>query len=494
VIIIFSALKSTNEGVDMVRTRFAPSPTGHLHLGGARTAIFNWLFARHHQGKFLLRIEDTDRSRSTDESIRDILESMKWLGLDWDEGPYRQTDRTDIYNREIQRLLKEGKAYYCYCTPEELEERRKKALKEGRMPKYDGRCRYRKEPRKGVNPVVRLKVEQDGETVINDLIKGKVVYPNAQLDDFILVRSDGTPTYNFVVVVDDALMNITHVIRGDDHLNNTPKQIQLYKALGYEPPLFAHVPMILGPDRSRLSKRHGATSVLAYREEGYLPEALFNFLVRLGWSHGDQEIFSKEELIQYFSLEHVGKSPAIYNPEKLLWLNAHYIKTGDTKRLASLLIPFLKREGLIKEDPDPKMLALVVETLKERSRTLKEMAQMAAFYFKAPTEYDPEGASKFLTPEVLPYLQALVSELERLDSFEEGDVRAAFEAVMEKFSIKLKHLAQPCRVALTGKRVSPGIFEIMVVLGKQECINRLRRAIDFIESHGERKNSTNRSN
>jgi glutamyl-tRNA synthetase len=469
----------------MVKARFAPSPTGYLHLGGARTATFNWLFARHHRGKFLLRIEDTDKSRSTEESIREILEAMEWLGLDWDEGLYRQTERADIYNREIQRLLEEGKVYYCYCTPEELEERRKKALKEGCMPKYDGRCRERKEPRRGVNPVVRLKVEQDGEMVINDLVKGKVVYPNAQLDDFILVRSDGTPTYNFVVVVDDALMGITHVIRGDDHLNNTPKQIQLYRALGYEPPEFAHVSMILGADRTRLSKRHGATSVLAYKEEGYLPEALLNFLIRLGWSHGDQEIFSKEELIQYFSLEHVGKSPAVYNPEKLLWLNAHYIKTGDTKRLASLLIPFLKKEDLIEEEPDPKTLGLVVETLKERSRTLKEMAQMAAFYFKAPTEYDPKGASKFLTPEVLPYLQALVSELERLDSFEEGDVKAAFDTVMENFSIKLKHLAQPCRVAITGRRVSPGIFEIMVVLGKGETVRRLRKATSFIEGQKE---------
>ncbi len=465
----------------MIKARFAPSPTGYLHLGGARTATFNWLFARHYQGRFLLRIEDTDKSRSTDESIQEILEAMEWLGLDWDEGPYRQAERTEIYNREIRRLLEEDKAYYCYCTPEELDERRKKALEKGTMPKYDGRCRYRKGPRKGITPVVRLKVEQKGETVINDLIKGKVVYPNTQLDDFILVRSDGTPTYNFVVVVDDALMGITHVIRGDDHLNNTPKQIQLYRALGYEPPEFAHVPMILGPDRTRLSKRHGATSVLAYREEGYLPEALLNFLVRLGWSHGDQEIFSKEELIRYFSLEHVGKSSAVYNPEKLLWLNAHYIKTGDTTRLATLLVSFLKKEGLIKEKPDSKMLVSVVETLKERSRTLKEMAQMAAFYFKAPAEYDPKGASKFLTPEVLPYLQALVRELERLDPFGEEDVKAAFDKVMESFAIKLKHLAQPCRVALTGKRVSPGIFEIIVVLGKGETISRLRKAMAFIE-------------
>ncbi len=471
----------------MVKVRFAPSPTGYLHLGGARTAIFNWLFARHHGGRFVLRIEDTDRSRSTEDSIREILEALTWLGLDWDEGPYRQTERMEIYRREVQKLLEEGKAYYCYCTPEELEERRKKALEEGRMPKYDGRCRDRKEPREGVKPVVRLKVNQEGETVIHDLIKGEVVYPNSQLDDFILMRSDGTPTYNFVVVVDDALMGITHVIRGDDHLNNTPKQIQLYQALGYKPPLFAHVPMILGPDKTRLSKRHGATSVLAYRDEGYLPEALFNFLVRLGWSHGDQEIFSKEELIRYFSLENVGKSPAVYNPDKLLWLNAHYIKTGDTRRLARLLIPFLAKEGLINEGEEPPIqwLCQVVETLKERAKTLKEMAQMATFYFRDPSEYDPKGDRKFLKPSILPYFEALVQELENLEDFSEEEVEGAFNRVMEKFNIKLKHLAQPCRVALTGKTVSPGIFEVISVLGKEKTVSRLKRAIEHIKKKPE---------
>ncbi len=471
----------------MVKVRFAPSPTGYLHLGGARTAIFNWLFARHNNGIFVLRIEDTDKSRSTEESIHEILEAMEWLGLDWDEGPYRQTDRMEIYKREVQRLLDEGKAYYCYCTPEELEERKKKALEEGRMPKYDGRCRERKEPREGVKPVVRLKVNQEGETVIHDLIKGEVVYPNSQLDDFILVRSDGTPTYNFVVVVDDALMGITHVIRGDDHLNNTPKQIQLYQALGYDPPLFAHVPMILGPDRTRLSKRHGATSVLAYREEGYLPEALFNFLVRLGWSHGDQEIFSREELIKYFSLENVGKSPAVYNPDKLLWLNAHYIKTGDTQRLARLLIPFLVREGLLEkgEEPPIQWLCRVVDTLKERAKTLKEMAQMASFYFKEPESYDPKGERKFLKAGLLPYLEALVQELEALEDFSEEKVEDAFNRVMKKFDIKLKHLAQPCRVALTGKTVSPGIFEVISVLGREKTVSRLKKAIKHIKNKEE---------
>ncbi len=471
----------------MVKVRFAPSPTGYLHLGGARTAIFNWLFARHNKGRFILRIEDTDRSRSTEDSIQEILEALVWLGLNWDEGPYRQTERMEIYKKEAQRLLEEKKAYYCYCTPQELEERRKKALEGGRMPQYDGRCRGKTGAREGINPVIRLKVDQEGETVIHDLIKGEVVYPNSQLDDFILVRSDGTPTYNFVVVVDDALMGITHVIRGDDHLNNTPKQIQLYRALGYEPPQFAHVPMILGPDRARLSKRHGATSVLAYREEGYLPEALFNFLVRLGWSHGDQEIFSKEELIRYFSLENVGKSPAVYNPDKLLWLNAHYIKTGETERLAKLLVPFLAREGLIREGAETDMgwLCRVVDTLKERSKTLKEMAQMAAFYFREPREYDPKGDRKFLKPQVLPYLEALVQELEKLDDFSEEEIERTFNRVLERFGIKLKHLAQPCRVALTGKTVSPGIFEIVSVMGKEAAISRLDKAIKHIKAKPE---------
>ena len=471
----------------MIKVRFAPSPTGYLHLGGARTAIFNWLFARSQRGSFLLRIEDTDRSRSTKDSILEILEAMEWLELDWDEGPYRQTERMEIYGREVQRLIKDGKAYCCYCTPEELEERRKKAMEEGRMPRYDGRCRERMEPKAGVKPVVRLKVDQEGETVIQDLIKGEVVYPNAQLDDFILVRSDGTPTYNFVVVVDDALMGITHVIRGDDHLNNTPKQIQLYKALGYQPAEFAHVPMILGPDKTRLSKRHGATSVLAYREKGYLPEALFNFLVRLGWSHGDQEIFSKNELLEYFSLSQVGKSPAIYNPDKLLWLNAHYIKTGETRRIAKLLLPFLKREGLLEDGKEPEMevLCAVVDTLKERAKTLEEMAKMATFYFQTPEKYDPKGEKKFLTIKVLPYLEGLAEELDMLNSFSEAEIQNSFDRVMERFNIKLKDLAQPCRVALTGKTVSPGIFEMIAVLGKEETLARINRALEHIkETHG----------
>src|SRR5271169_1361445 len=319
-----------------VRLRFAPSPTGALHIGGVRTALFNWLFARHHNGKFILRIEDTDQTRSTDESIKIIVNGMKWLGLDWDEGPFRQTERMDIYRAHIDRLIKEGKAYYCYCTPEELEARRKEALNVGRPPKYDRKCRSLSTPVPGRTPAVRFLSTDEGQTIVRDLIRGAVTFENQQLDDLIILRSDGLPTYNFAVVVDDVTMNISHVIRGDDHLNNTPRQIQLYQALGYEPPKFAHLPMILGSDKTKLSKRHGATAVTEYIELGYLPEALVNYLARLGWSHGDQEIFSRQELIDKFTLDTVGKAPSVFNPEKLLWLNHHYIQQVDHGRLAGL--------------------------------------------------------------------------------------------------------------------------------------------------------------
>ena len=466
--------------------RFAPSPTGHLHIGGARTAIFNWLFARHNKGKFILRIEDTDRSRSTEESIREILEAMRWLGLDWDEGPYRQTERMEIYRREAERLIREGKAYYCYCTPEELEAIREEMRKRCGIPKYDGRCRNRREPREGVKPVIRFKVDTEGETVFHDLIKGEIRYPNSQLDDFIIVRSDGTPTYNFVVVVDDALMGITHVIRGDDHLNNTPKQIQLYKALGYEPPKFAHVPMILGPDRTKLSKRHGATSVMAYREEGYLPEALFNFLVRLGWSHGDQEIFSKEELIELFTLEAVGKSPAVFNPEKLLWLNHHYMKTYPVDKLSELLAEFLEKEGIVEDasNIDRKWLEDVVVAFRERSKTVKEMAHHCAFLFKAPESYDENGVKKFFKPEVVPYLEAIAEEIENATQFTKETIDEIFKRVLDRFGIKLKAVAQPVRLAITGRTVSPGLHEILLLTGKEESVRRIKKAVEFIKSLG----------
>jgi len=468
--------------VSEIRVRFAPSPTGYLHIGGARTALFNWLFARKHKGTFILRIEDTDRSRSTEEYIEAIIDGMKWLGLDWDEGPYRQTDRMEIYQRYVQRLLDEGKAYYCYCTPEELEERRQKAMKEGKgVIKYDRRCLDLKNPPSDRKPVVRFKMPDAGVTIIDDLIKGKVSYPNDQLDDLIIMRSDGTPTYNFVVVVDDVEMGITHVIRGDDHLNNTPKQIQIYRALDFELPKFAHIPMILGSDKTRLSKRHGATSVQAYREMGYLPEAMVNYLVRLGWSYGDQEIFSREELIEKFSLEGVAKTAAVFNPEKLLWLNSQYIMQTPTEKLVDLVIPFLKKEGLISDEnmPERAWLTKAVESYKQRAKTLQEFATSMRYYFTEDVEFDEKARNKFLTEKYLPYLKDIKEGIENMEEFSEEALEKLFQDVVEKHQTKLRHVAQPVRVALTGGTASPGIFEVIEIIGKDKTLRRLQRAIEI---------------
>lgn len=466
----------------MIRVRFAPSPTGYLHIGGARTALFNWLFARHNKGKFILRIEDTDRSRSTEEYIEAIIEGMKWLKLDWDEGPYRQTDRFEIYRSYVERLLIEGRAYRCYCTPEELEERRQKALSEGRSPKYDGRCRDIKEPIPGKPFAVRFMMPQEGQVVIKDLIKGEVVFENSQLDDLIIMRSDGTPTYNFVVVVDDVEMGITHVIRGDDHLNNTPKQIHIYRALGYELPEFAHLPMILGADKTRLSKRHGATSVLAYRDMGYLPDALVNYLVRLGWSYGDQEVFTRQELIDYFSFENVGKSSAIFNPEKLLWLNSQYIMKSDDKELAELVIPFLIKDGTIEEgtELDFDWLSKAVKTLKERAKTLVELSKMLRYYIAEEVEYEEKARQKFLNPSTFDYLVMIRDSLKGITEFTAQEIEKVFREIIEKHNLKLGQIAQPVRVAMTGGTESPGIFEVLEVMGKEKAIKRLDRAIKYI--------------
>ncbi|MFN3739638.1 MAG: glutamate--tRNA ligase [Thermodesulfovibrionales bacterium] len=463
-----------------VRVRFAPSPTGHLHIGGARTALFNWLFARHNKGVFILRIEDTDRSRSTEEYIEAIIEGMKWLGLDWDEGPYRQTDRLEIYKSYVDKLLKEGKAYYCYCLPEELEERRRLALAQGKPPKYDGRCRELKAPVPGRIPAVRFKMPQFGITAVDDLIRGKVSFDNEQLDDFIIMRSDGTPTYNFCVVVDDVDMRITHVIRGDDHLNNTPKQIQIYRALNYELPQFAHLPMILGSDKTRLSKRHGATSVMAYKEMGYLPEALLNYLVRLGWSYKDQEIFSKEELIEKFTLENIGKSAAVFNPEKLLWLNSHYINASTPERLYELVRPFLIKEGIIKEDTeiDIQWISKAIATLKERSRTLVELANSLRYYILEDIEIDEEARQKFINEKTIGYLRQVRELLISIDGFESKPLEEAFKKLISELGVKLSEVAQPLRVALTGKTVSPPIFDVLSVLGKERALRRLDRVIE----------------
>ena len=474
---------------EKVRVRFAPSPTGHLHLGGARTALFNWLYARHCNGTFILRIEDTDRTRSTEEFIEAIIEGMKWLGLDWDEGPYRQVDRFDIYRSYAHKLLQEGKAYYCYCSSEELEKRRQDALAQGKSPKYDGRCRNIKRVQgvedsgvQGKNAAIRFMMPQEGETLVDDLIRGKVVFDNAQLDDLIIARSDGTPTYNFCVVVDDIDMNITHVIRGDDHLNNTPKQIHIYRALGYTIPAFAHLPMILGSDKTRLSKRHGATAVTAYKEMGYLSDAFINYLARLGWAHGDQEIFTRGEMVEYFSLEDVGKSAAVFNPEKLLWLNSQYIKNIPSEKLIELVIPFLTRENIIGEDRalDKVWLSKAIDTLKERSKTLVELAHSLRFYISEDIEYDEKARTKFLNEKSLPYLRDVREELTRLDNFVAQEIEKIFGTIVEKYHIKLGNLAQPVRVAVTGKAESPGIFEVLEILGKEKVLKRLEKAIKEI--------------
>lgn len=454
------------------RLRFAPSPTGHLHIGGARTALFNWLFARQHKGVFVLRIEDTDRERSTEEYVHSIVEGMEWLRLDWDEGPYHQIDRMDLYKSYIEKLMSGGRAYKCYCTPEELDERKKAMQAASQKPRYDGRCRIASQDQNKPH-CIRFQNNDTGTTIVRDMVKGDVSFDNAELDDLVIQRTDGVPTYNFCVVIDDALMRMTHIIRGDDHLNNTPRQLQLYQALGFEPPLFAHLPMILGPDKTRLSKRHGATSVLAYREMGYLPDALINFLARIGWSHGDQEIFSRSELIEKFSLENVGISGGVFNQEKLLWLNSHYLKGTDDKTLAVLVTPFAEKDGLQVIVHDGLLKA--IHAVKERARTLTELAQSLRFYLAEDVIIDETLRSKFLLGDSLSSLRALVERLQSLATFEEASLKPIVETFVGDNGLKLKDIAQPLRVALTGSTVSPGIFEVMEILGKDRALRRLRR-------------------
>jgi glutamyl-tRNA synthetase len=465
-----------------VRVRFAPSPTGALHIGGVRTSLFNWLFARHHGGKFILRIEDTDQTRSTDESIKIILDGMKWLGLDWDEGPFRQTERMAIYKEHVEQLLKAGKAYYCYCTPEELETRRKKAMAAGKPPKYDRTCRSLTAPVPGRTPAVRFLSSDEGQTIVRDLIRGAVTFENQQLDDLIIQRSDGFPTYNFAVVVDDVTMKISHVIRGDDHLNNTPRQIQLYQALGYEPPEFAHLPMILGSDKTKLSKRHGATAVTEYIDLGYLPEALVNYLARLGWSHGDQEIFSPSELIENFSLENVGKAPSVFNPEKLLWLNHHYIQKADPERLAGLVLELLKKDHILPDgkEPDREWFKRLVKILTERSHTLVEMKAAAIPFIIDQVVLDEKAKAKHMTPDIIPLLTELTARLKSVEHFTHAELEKVFTALVAEKGLKLGKLAQPVRVALTGGTVSPGIFEVIEVMGKDKTLKRIEAAIKQI--------------
>jgi len=432
---------------------------------------------------FVLRIEDTDRERSTPEAIQAILDGLKWLGLDWDEGPIYQTTRLSLYKEHADRLVAEGKAYPCYCSEEELEARRKEALARKELPKYDGRCRRRSgPPPSGIAPALRFVTPQIGRTVVHDLIKGRVTFDNTQLDDLIIMRSSGTPTYNFGAVVDDALLGITHVIRGDDHLNNTPRQILLYQASGYELPQFGHLSMILGMDKVKLSKRHGATSVLEYQEAGYLPEALVNYLVRLGWSHGDQEVFSVQEMIEKFSLDHITKSAAAFNPDKLLWLNNHYLRHADVKRVADLLIPFLQKQGVLtdRDRPDAAWLERLIVLLRERSHTLLEMADKATPFFQDTIAVDPEAEQKFLTPAMKPAFTKLVAVLERVSLFEHDALEQGFKTVLAETGLSMSKLAQPVRVALTGKTASPGLFDVMCLLGRDRTVSRLKKAIDLM--------------
>jgi glutamyl-tRNA synthetase len=462
-----------------VRTRFAPSPTGYLHIGGVRTALFSWLYARHHQGSFVLRIEDTDRERSTDESVQVILDGMKWLGLECDEGPFYQTQRYDRYKEIIQRLRDDDKAYYCYCSKEALDVMREEAMARGDKPRYDGRCRHTDQAHKDdIQPVVRFKNPQEGEVVIEDLIQGTVVYKNSELDDLIIARSDGTPTYNLTVVVDDMDMRITDVIRGDDHLNNTPRQINIFHALGAEIPNYAHMPLILGEDGSRLSKRHGAANILQYKEDGYLPEALLNYLVRLGWSHGDQEIFSMAEMIEYFDIKDVNKSAASVNLEKLLWLNQHYIKTGDNTELAEKLGKYFEKLDIDLDDgPDIQEL---IEIQKDRAKTLLEMAEQSRCFYVDFDAHDADAAKKHLRPVILEPLEKLREKLASLEQWQDENLHQIIVDTATEFDIKMGKIAQPLRVAITGGSVSPSIDVTLRLIGKKRVLSRLDLALDYV--------------
>ena len=463
-----------------VRTRFAPSPTGVLHLGSVRTALFCWLYARHHGGQFVLRIEDTDKERSTAENVDAILDGMDWLGLDADEGPFFQTQRSERYQEVIDQWLDEGKAYYCYCSKEELDELRAGQMARGEKTRYDGRCRDRQAPREDVAPVVRFKNPLDGEVVIDDQVRGTVVFQNAELDDLIIARSDGTPTYNFSVIIDDYDMNITHVIRGDDHLNNTPKQMNMLAALGADLPVYAHLPMILGPDGAKLSKRHGAVDIREYREQGYLPEAMLNYLVRLGWSHGDQEIFSVEEMIELFDIVDVNQSASAFNPEKLLWLNQQHIMAAPLERIGKELVPYLKAAGLDPDDgPDPKDVA---EGFRERAETLLHMAASARYCYEDFEVIEPKAAKKNLRPVILEPLKAARDKLAKLESWTKDEIHATIEQVAASFEINMGKLGQPIRVAVTSGPVSPPLDVTVWLIGQKRVVQRLDKAIEIIEA------------
>jgi len=465
----------------MIRTRFAPSPTGFLHIGGARTALFSWAYARRHGGKFVLRIEDTDLERSTEASTDAILESMRWLGLDWDEGPLFQMKRLARYQEAAERLVAAGHAYPCWATKDELDAMREAQRARGEKPRYDGRWRpERARAARLVAPqdrpaVIRFRTPEDGEVGWNDLVKGPIAFPNAELDDLVLLRADGVPTYNFGVVVDDLDMNITHVIRGDDHVNNTPRQIHIFRALGEALPHFAHVPMILGADGERLSKRHGAVSVVQYRDEGYLPEALGNYLARLGWSHGDDELFSMQQLVEWFDLEHVSRSAAQFNPEKLAWLNQQHLKAAQDARLAALVEPALRRLGMALESGPP--LAPVVALLKDRATTILHLAEAATLFYAEPR---PDAAllEQHLGEAVRPALRTLKARLAEATSWDRATIGAALKATLAASGLKMAQLAMPLRVLLTGRTQTPSVDAVLELLGRETVLARLAHHLE----------------
>ena len=461
-----------------VRTRFAPSPTGYLHVGGARTALFSWLYARKHGGDFVLRIEDTDLERSNQESVNAILEGMTWLGLEYDEGPFYQTHRFDRYKEVIDQLLKEDKAYYCYCSKEELDELREGQRARKEKPRYDGRCRHIEKPREGVQPVIRFRNPTEGAVSFEDGVKGTITIQNSELDDLVIARPDGTPTYNLTVVVDDLDMGINHVIRGDDHINNTPRQINIIEALGEKPPIYSHVPMILGDDGARLSKRHGAVSVMQYRDDGFLPEALLNYLVRLSWSHGDQEIFSVDEMVSLFDIVDVNRSASAFNTEKLIWLNQHYLKTSDPEHVARHLSWHF---GQLDIDPSvgPDVLE-VIKVQRDRCSTLVEMAKESAFFYRDYEEFDEKAAKKNLRPVVREPLEKLKEAFAVLPEWDRASLSATVEAVAESLELKMGKVGQPLRVAVAGQGSSPAIDDTLFLVGREAVLRRIDKALDYI--------------
>jgi glutamyl-tRNA synthetase len=464
-----------NQGLEMsVRTRFAPSPTGLLHVGGVRTALYSWLFARRHGGAFVLRIEDTDRERSSDQAVEVILGGMKWLGLDADEGPYYQSKRGERYDAVVELLLQKGLAYQCFCTKADLDQMRADQMARKEKPRYDGRCRTNPVARLDIAPVIRFKNPQEGSVVVDDRIHGAVVFQNTELDDLIIRRSDGSPTYNFSVVVDDWDMKITHVIRGDDHLNNTPRQINMLRALGAAPPVYAHLPMILGADGTKLSKRHGAVSVLEYERAGFLPEALLNYLVRLGWSHGDQELFTIGEMIAEFDIADVNKAASVFDPEKLRWVNQQHIMRADSKRLAEILADQLRALGIAAE-ADPKAEA-IVQAQRERAKTMTEMAENSVFFYRAPTSYTGKDLQKHLTTDAIAILSSARTMLETLPDWTTGSIGAGLQALAQRHGVSLGKVAQPLRVAVSGSSVSPPIDQTLALLSRDEALTRIARA------------------